>query len=342
MTASVLSDDLKNVRLRPGMYVGGTDSTGLEVMLSEVLGNAIDQHLLGHASRISLQVDDDGWVTVRDDGAGIQLWGERGLRENLTRVFERLHTTPTLDIAGRPHIHVLQLNGLGISVVNALSERFELQTQTGERSCTASWERGELTGVADGVATGPTGTVIRFRPDGELFFGARLNQASLEIRLRELAWLKPKLRFELNGRTFTMGLGLRGWLRDLARDSLRSETLCSGVGSAEGVTAEVAIAWTSSPAAPRVRSFVNLMPTVDGTHHAGLRQAIEQVLPDAPQEGWIAVIATELFDPRFNGPTRAILATAEAQTAVFATARTMFVERAPELTAAFRRARAKR
>lgn len=166
------------VRKRPGMYVGDIDDgSGVIAMVLEVVANAYDQYLAGRCSSVSLTIAPDGSVTVEDDGPGFPAAGGDGVPP-LDNVLTRLSTTPTVD-GHRPHVH-LGFGGMGLAVVNALSEQFELISVREGSELRTKYARGEL---VEPIATTPTkhasGTTIRFRPDPTIFKHLRIPRAEI-------------------------------------------------------------------------------------------------------------------------------------------------------------------
>lgn len=315
-------EGIEPVRLRPGMYFGGTGSQGLEAMLFEVLGNAVDQSLAGHAQRIDVEVGPDGWVTVEDDGRGIALDATYGGVPALEAIFARLHAGPTLD-EHHPHVHVRAgLMGVGVASVNAVSQRFEIETRRDGVAWRAAFEGGHL--VEPLVRVGETtkrGTRIRYRVDDEIFDTVHLDLPAIEARLAALARLLGTLELRFRGASLQRPGGLAAWLRELVPDAL-PQTMLSGTGIHADVGVDFALAWKPGAKTPWVRSFVNYSETLDGGSHVqGLRQAIARTGPSRPlrllvSRGLVGLVHVTLLHPRFQGPTRARLHVKEAQTAV--------------------------
>lgn len=319
--AAELMAELEPVRRRPGMYIGGTDARGLQHMIFEVVSNALDEHLAGHASRVALEVKDE-WVTVEDDGRGAPLEADFGGVSGLEAIFARLHFGATLD-GHHPHVHAQPgLAGVGVSVVNALSSRFELEARRSGTKWTAAFERGRL--VEPLTNAGPTdrrGTRIHFLPDEEIFGPTRVDVAGLRSRIHELGYLLPKADLHFNGRSYRHPGGLADWLPKLAR-GLVEETQLSGSGRHAEIDVDFALAWTPQRKKQRVTTWVNLGPTPqDGKHLDGFLAALESSAPtkaayENMKRGLVAVLHTRLLAPQFGGPTKSYLKTEEAKAAV--------------------------
>lgn len=179
------------------MYIGDTDDgTGLHQMVWEVISNCIDEHLAGHCRRVAVVLEQNGSISIDDDGRGIPVDEDETGKRFAERVFTELHVTPTRD-GHTPHAHV-GLLGVGLAVVSALSGELELEV----RRDSTHW-RGRF---ARGVATTPlrrrgstrrTGTLIRFRPDPEIFTTTDFNYELIRTRLSDLAAVSDGLVFDL-------------------------------------------------------------------------------------------------------------------------------------------------
>lgn len=305
-------EGIEPVRLRPGMYIGSTDDHGLLVMLLEAIGNSLDEFLSGRAHRVDVSIDEAGWTTVEDDGIGVPLRAMRGDITEAEAIFARLHATATLD-GHHPHVHIRPgLLGVGVSVVNALCSRFEVESRRDGIVTRATFERGEL--VEPVSVHGPTnarGTRLHYLPDADIFGDLRLDLPKLTVQLEELAWLTPTLDLRFQGRTLQQPSGLGGWVKKLAGSDLVAESLLTAAGSINDVDVGVAIGWRSSGSAPEVHSFVNYARTEGGSHARGVFAALAPPVP-----GLVAVVHVGMLDPRFKGPIKSVLHVDEAQRAV--------------------------
>lgn len=313
-----------SVRKRPGMYVGDTDDgSGLIAMVLEVVANAYDQYLAGRCSSVSLTIATDGTVTVEDDGPGFAAAGGDGVPP-LENVLTRLSTTPTVD-GHRPHVH-LGLGGMGLAVVNALSEQFELVSVREGTELRTKYARGEL---VEPIATTPTkrasGTTIRFRPDPTIFKHVRIPRAEITRTLEDLAFLAPQLRFRWSiegddtaarGLVGRVALDVPCAFDEVARAHESYET-------AKGpIEVEVVLAWRTSQfranAEPVIHSFVNLGRTRgDGSHVDGMLDGIRAFLGGgrraANATGLVAAVSVILADVIYGSPTKDRLDTPEAR-----------------------------
>src|SRR5580765_2173910 len=190
-------EGLEPVRLRPGMYIGSTGLRGLHQLVHELIDNAVDEALAGRNDRIELTLHPDHSVTVQDWGSGIpvDVMPEQGLPA-LTVVLTKLHAGGKF--GGTGYKVSGGLHGVGISVVNALSESLDLEVRRDGHVWRQSYERGDPTGpLTMGDATEDTGTIITFLPDGDIFDETDYSFETIAQRMREMAFLTRGLRIEL-------------------------------------------------------------------------------------------------------------------------------------------------
>jgi DNA gyrase subunit B len=289
------------VRRRPGMHVGDTgNGAGALQMVQELLSNSLDQHLIGRCSRIEVVLDDDGVVTVIDDGPGIA---------EPARWLEQLYNQPTPD-GHRPHVQA-GFHGVGLAAVNALSERLELDTVHAGVRLRAAYSCGELVEPwLREPTSAPSGTIVRMRIDRSIF-STGVPRAALDAELEVLAYLLPQLAF---GRGHDgKGLAVRVAMRagcTVADVAHAVETLETPSGP---IRVEVAIARGDG----HVESFVNLRPTCDhGRHVDGLFDGVRRVLGPDQRDRIVAAVAVVLADVHFGGPSRDQLTTQEVRTPV--------------------------
>lgn len=311
------------VRGRPGMWVGDThDGTGQVHMVLEVIANAYDQYLQGTCSRVDLRIAADGTVTIEDDGAGIG--AGRGNVPPFDVLLTRRFETPTLD-GHRPHVHI-GIGGLGLFVVHALSDRFELVTVCDGLETRAKGSRGVLIESPVSVATTRlSGTWITFHPDPEIFTHARLSRIGLVKWLEDLSFLAPGLRFSWSvagDDAATAGIAglvasrVGGGADGVATHKQTYET-------ARGpIDVEVALAWHKAPfIVSTIDSFVNLRRSREGGSHVdGMHDGIQQFLGSGRREdnqrGLVAVVTVLLADVKYGNPTHDRLDTPEARAPV--------------------------
>jgi DNA gyrase subunit B len=325
-------EGLEPVRLRPGMYIGSTGSRGLHHLVYEVVDNAVDEALADRNDLVEVTIHPDNSVTVRDAGAGIpvDVIPEQGLPA-LTVVLTKLHAGGKF--GGDGYKVSGGLHGVGVSVVNALSEWLVAEVRRDGKVYRQEFARGEPTKDMETIGVSKkseSGTTISFRPDPEVFEETELDAATLMQRLRETAFLTRGLRIVLRderagGRTdeFHYEGGIRDFVAHVneAKDPVHKHIVYFEGESEEGAV-EVAMQWNTSYV-ESVFSFANNINTTEGgAHLQGFRAALTRTLNqyarqegllkekddnlegEDAREGLAAVISVKLRNPQFEGQTK--------------------------------------
>lgn len=331
-------EGLEAVRRRPGMYIGSTSSRGLHHLVNEVVDNSIDEALAGFCTEIAVIIRPDGAVTVVDNGRGIPVKIQPQIGKPAIEVaLTMLHAGGKF--GGNVYKVTGGLHGVGVSVVNALSEWLEAEVKRDGGVYRQRYERGKpVTELVLAGETEETGTTITFKPDPEVFEDTDFSYELISQRLRELAFLNQGLRISLRDeRTGESSLfqyegGLASFIQHINRNRelLQPEPLLIQK-ERDGVVIEAALQYTDG-FTETIYSFANTIRTQEGgVHEAGFKTALTRVVNDYARrvgllkesepnlqgedirEGLSAVIHVKLTDPQFEGQTKTKLGNTEVR-----------------------------
>ncbi|NUR11885.1 MAG: DNA topoisomerase IV subunit B [Bradyrhizobium sp.] len=343
-------EGLEPVRRRPGMYIGGTDEKALHHLFAEVIDNSMDEALAGHATFIGVELGADGFLTVTDNGRGIPIDPHPKFpkKSALEVIMCTLHSGGKFD--SKVYETSGGLHGVGISVVNALSSRLEVEVARGQKLHRMIFERGHPKGKLEdlGKVNNRRGTRVRFKPDTDIFGAkAAFKPQRLFKMTRSKAYLfggveirwncAPDLLKGIEDVPAEATFHFPGGLKDYLAAAIHADTLVhpdifsgkSGRNGAHGAC-EWAVAWTAD-ADGFLSSYTNTVPTPDGgTHESGLRSALLRGLKDHAERvgqgkraasvtsedvmvGAAVMLSVFVREPEFQGQTKDRLATAEAQ-----------------------------
>ncbi|HWL20655.1 MAG TPA: DNA topoisomerase IV subunit B [Bradyrhizobium sp.] len=343
-------EGLEPVRRRPGMYIGGTDEKALHHLFAEVIDNSMDEALAGHATFIEVELAADGYLTITDNGRGIPVDPHPKFpkKSALEIIMCTLHAGGKFD--SKVYETSGGLHGVGISVVNALSSRLEVEVARGQQLYRMAFERGHPKGKLEdlGKVNNRRGTKVRFKPDAEIFGAkATFKPQRLFKMARSKAYLfggveirwrcAPELLKGIEDVPAEDSFHFPGGLKDYLAAAIHADTLVhpdifsgkSGRNGAHGAC-EWAVAWTAD-ADGFLSSYCNTIPTQDGgTHESGMRSAMLRGLKDHAERvgqgkraasvtsedvmvGAAVMLSVFVREPEFQGQTKDRLATAEAQ-----------------------------
>ena len=335
-------EGLEAVRKRPGMYIGSTSSSGLHHLVYEIVDNSIDEALAGYCDTIEVVIEDGDIIRVSDNGRGIpvDIQAQTG-KSALEVVFTVLHAGGKFGNGGYKVSG--GLHGVGASVVNALSEWLEVQVHKDGKIYEMKFSRGDITEHIKVVGdTDKTGTVVRFKPDGEMFDDTVYDYDILHTRMREQAFLNAGLKISTRdlrpGKEQYDEMCYEGGIREFVEYINRNKTpLHSGVIYMKDVrsdsVAEIAMQYNDSYNEMLV-SFANNIHTPEGgMHETGFKTALTRVINaygvkngylkgeeklsgEDCREGLTAVISVKLTEPQFEGQTKAKLGNAEMRSLV--------------------------
>ena len=327
-------EGLEAVRKRPGMYVGSSGERGLHHLAYEVVDNSVDEALAGFCDSVRIVLHPDNSVTVADNGRGIPVdMHEKEQRPAAEVVLTVLHAGGKFGEGGGYKVSG-GLHGVGVSVVNALSERLDLEVRRDKHVWTQTYERGVPQGPLErGPETSDHGTTITFLPDLEIFEEIVMDFETLSQRMRETAFLTRGLRIELideRGSGEQVEFRYEGGIRDFVaylnenKDPIHRKIVYFEGDSKDG-QGEVSMQWNSSYQ-ESIFSFANNINTTEGgTHLSGFRSALTRTLNDYARkkgllkekdenlagedvrEGLTAIVSVKLHDPQFEGQTKSKL-----------------------------------
>jgi DNA gyrase subunit B len=327
-------EGLQAVRKRPGMYIGSTGPMGLHHLVYEVVDNSVDEALAGFCTEVSVAIHPDNSVTVVDNGRGIPVGEmEKEGKPAVEVVLTVLHSGGKFGEGGGYKVSG-GLHGVGVSVVNALSERLQVEIRRDGHVFSQEYSRGAPQGeLVKGEALpagAPTGTSVSFLPDAEIFETLELDFHTLEERLRETAFLTRGLKIAIvdeRGEGHSAEFQYDGGIEDFVsylnenKDTVHRKVVFFAGESEEGA-AEVAMQWNTSYQ-ESIHSFANNISTREGgSHMSGFRSALTRTLNkyardhgllkekednlsgEDAREGLTAVISVKLRDPQFEGQTK--------------------------------------
>ena len=328
---------LEAVRRRPAMYIGDTGARGLHHLFVEVVDNAIDEVLAGRCTRIDVMLRQDDVISVEDNGCGIPVDIHPEVRRPGVEVaMTMLHAGSKF--GGRGYRVSGGLHGVGVSVVNALSEWLEVEVRRDGKVWRQRFERGKKASDLKAVGRAKsTGTTVTFKPDAKIFESVEFNPEIITARLRELAYLNPaaKITFTVEAtgekQEFQYKGGIAAFVEHLNRLKDPLHRVARFAGQREDVEAEIALQYNQA-FLESIHSYANNIHTVEGgTHLSGFKTALTRAINaharkvgllkekdpnfsgDDVREGLTAVISVKLLNPQFEGQTKTKLGNTEVE-----------------------------
>lgn len=335
-------EGLEPIRKRPGMYIGSTDSRGLHHLVTELVDNSVDESLAGYCTKIIVEINHDGSLCVKDNGRGIPVGVPKGEKKSAVEVvLTKLHAGGKF--GGSGYKVSGGLHGVGLSVVNALSEWLEIEVCQGGKRYVQKYNRGvPMRDLAESGKTSDTGTKVTFYPDDEIFETVEFEYDSLKTRLREVAYLNKGLSITFSDNrnsavktdTFCFEGGIQDFVEYLNRskESLFSKTIYFEESYNEGEV-EAALQYNDSYNEVIYTYANNINTEEGGTHLQGFKNALTKVINEYGRksgilkdddklsgedvrEGITAVISVKLLEPQFEGQTKTKLGNSEMRSVV--------------------------
>jgi DNA gyrase subunit B len=346
-------EGLEPVRKRPGMYIGTTSVRGLHHLVYEVVDNSIDEAMAGFCDRIVVTLHTDGSASVLDNGRGIPVKpipGAKDRRSALEVVLTVLHAGGKF--GGGGYAISGGLHGVGVSVVNALSEKLEVEVRREGAIHTMAFARGKVTKkLTKGKAAQKTGTLIRFWPDPEVFTETtEFRKELLSERLHELSFLNKGVEIQLvddrdkSKEVYKANGGLVDFVKYLGQGKDTLSRIVPVETKGDGGEVEIAMQWTNAYS-ESVYSFANTINTHEGgMHEEGFKKSLtnvlnryarakgivkekeENLIGEDVREGLIAIISVKLRDPQFEGQTKTKLGNASMRSLVETTVNAQLAE----------------
>ncbi|MGH2786252.1 MAG: DNA topoisomerase (ATP-hydrolyzing) subunit B [Actinomycetota bacterium] len=332
-------EGLQAVRKRPSMYIGSTGPRGLHHLVYEVVDNSIDEALAGRCSKIVATVNSDNSVTVTDDGAGIPVApipGRKDRRPAVEVVLTTLHAGGKFE--GKGYTVSGGLHGVGVSVVNALSKRLDVEVSRDGHEWRQSYERGKpITKLSKGKASKKTGTTVTFWPDPDIFDELEFKTDILGQRLKELAYLTKGVQIVLRDErtsppseeTYRFTGGIADFVKALNTGRETLNRVVYFENAEEGREVDIALQWNGGYN-DSIYTFANTINTHEGgMHEEGFKKSLTNVVNryaraktllkekeenlqgEDIREGLTAIVSVKLRDPQFEGQTKTKLGNTE-------------------------------
>ena len=334
-------EGIEAIRLRAGMYIGSVGPAGVQHITLEIISNAVDEYLNGHCTECNIYVEENGYITIQDNGRGVPFGKAEDGSETLVNIYTKLHTGAKFDSEGKTGYNTSGgMNGVGAKATNALSKEFIVISTRDGKQAMAKFKEGELVDYTEKTVKAMiTGTQVSFIPDDTIFKeGIELDYNILRKQIQELAYLSPGMTFKFTYKgneteVITSKNGIKDYIKDLndKKNTLTSvfytETLEDRVG------VKIAMQYNDTYS-DTYKLYTNSIPNSGGTHLTGFRTALTQSVNkyardnkylkekdanftgDELKEGLVLVLSFIMPDPVFSGQTKDVLSSSEGRTIV--------------------------
>ena len=334
-------EGIEAIRLRAGMYIGSVGPDGVKHITLEIISNAVDEYLNGHCTTCNITVNNDGMVTIQDNGRGVPFGKADDGSETLVNVYTKLHTGAKFDSDGKTGYNTSGgMNGVGAKATNALSEFFKVESYRDNKMAYAIFNRGELIKYEEAVFKSTShGTTVQFKPDAEIFKeGISLDYNALRKQIQELAYLSPGLIFNFKfedkpEEVICSHNGIQDYINDLNKDKNKITSVFYTENIEDRIGVKIAMQYNDSYT-DTYKLYTNSIPNSGGTHLTGFRTALTSTINDYAKEkkllkdkdvnitgdelkeGLVLVLSFIMPDPVFSGQTKDVLSSSEARTIV--------------------------
>lgn len=334
-------EGIEAIRLRPGMYIGSVGPEGVRHITLEIISNAVDEYLNGHCTMCNITVNNDGVITVQDNGRGVPFGKADDGSETLVNVYTKLHTGAKFDSDGKTGYNTSGgMNGVGAKATNALSEFFKVESVRDNKMAVATFNKGNLVKYEEQAFKSTSrGTTIQFLPDTTIFKeGIRLDYDALKKQIQELAYLSPGLKFKLKYENnpeeeIVSNNGIKDYINDLNNNKNILTSVFYTEALEDRIGVKIAMQYNDTYT-DTYRLYTNSIPNSAGTHLTGFRTALTQTVNEYARdkkmlkekdanitgeelkEGLVLVLSFIMPDPVFSGQTKDVLSSSEARTIV--------------------------
>lgn len=335
-------EGIEAIRLRPGVYIGSIEQEGVHHITLEIISNSIDEYLNGQCTECCVKINDNGYISIEDNGRGVPFGKAKDGSETLVNVFTKLHTGAKFDSSGKTGYNSSGgMNGLGSKATNALASEFKVISIREGKRAVASFKKGKLISYKEEKENNKDkhGTFIQFKPDEEIFKTTiEVDYNWIKKTLTELSYLSPGLTFKFKYKDkpeelITSKEGIKDYMNDLFKKKKPVSSMFYAKSNEGQIGVELAMQYNDS-FTDTYKLFTNNIPNTGGTHLTGFRTALTQAINEYAKEhkllkekdsnltgeelkeGLTLVLSFIMPDPVFSGQTKEVLTSGEARTIV--------------------------